>query len=67
MGGVVGLFETLLGHVGVNLRGGKRGVTQQRLHAAKVRSGVQQVRGEAVAELVRTDARTECCCVSDTS
>ena len=68
MGGIVGLFEALLGHVGVNLRGRERGVTEQRLHAAEIRPRVQQMRGETVAERVRLDGLADagfCCSVTN--
>jgi len=45
--------------VGVDLRGDQALVAQQFLHAADVRAAVEQVRGEAVAELVRGGAAVQ--------
>ena len=49
----VGLHEAFGADVGVNLGGGEAGVAEQFLDAAQVGTGVEQVRGEGVAQLVR--------------
>ena len=50
MGFVVDFFETLDGHVGVDLGGADGGVAEHGLDASKIGSVVEKVRGEAVAE-----------------
>ena len=51
----VGLLQTLDRYVRVNLRCGKTGVAEQRLHAAQVRATIEQVSGKTMAKFVRTD------------
>ena len=53
MGGLVGALQAFGGDVGINLRGREAGVTEECLDAAEVGTVVEEVRGEAVAELVR--------------
>ena len=50
---VVGLLEPLGRDMRVNLGGDEMGVAEQFLHAAQIRSGIEQVRGVAVTQLVR--------------
>ena len=45
--------------MGIDLRGDEVGVAEQFLHAAQIRAGVEQMRGVAVAELVRREVRVE--------
>ena len=45
--------QTFAADMGVTLRGGDVGMTEQLLHGAEVGAVVEQVRGEAVAERVR--------------
>lgn len=52
MRAVIRLAEALLGDVGVDLRRGEGGVAEQALDGAEIRAGIQQMRREAVAELV---------------
>ena len=49
----VQLFHALAGHVRVDLRGRKVGVTEQHLHDAQVGAMIQQVRGKGVTQRVR--------------
>ena len=46
-------------HMGVDLGGIERGVAQQLLHEAQVRTGVEQVGGVAVPQLVRSEVEGE--------
>ena len=39
-------------YVSVDLSGGQAGVAEQFLHTAQIRSGVQEMRGKGVPELV---------------
>lgn len=55
VGGVVDLFHTGGGDVGVDLGGGEVGVAEELLDAAEVGSVVEEVGGEAVAQFVGTD------------
>ena len=50
------LFQALLQHVRVDLRGGDVGVSQQLLHRAQVGAAVQQMAGKGVPQDVRGDA-----------
>ena len=59
MGGVVHGLQAGGGHVGVHLGGLEPGVPQQFLHGTKVRAVIQQVRGEAVPELVGREVGIE--------
>lgn len=47
------VFEFAVGDVGVDLRGGNVGVSQQCLHRADVGAVHQKIGGELVAQLVR--------------
>ena len=55
MGVVVDLFHAFGGDVGVDLGGGETGVAEEFLDAAEVCAVVEEVGGEAVAELVGMD------------
>ncbi len=57
MRGVVGFLQTLRRDVRVNLSRGQARVTEQFLHAAQVRTGVEQMRRVPVPELVSSKAR----------
>lgn len=59
MGVVVDLFHAFGGDVGVDLGGGETGVAEEFLDAAEVCAVVEEVGGEAVAELVRGDAERD--------
>ena len=52
--------QSLQGHVGVYLGAGERGVTEQFLHGPKLRSPLEQMRGEDLLTLVqrRIERRT---------
>src|SRR5205807_1350533 len=52
-------LEAVAVHVGVVLRGADAGVAEQLLHRAQVGPAGEQVRGEAVPQRVRADARVE--------
>jgi hypothetical protein len=52
---IVGLPHVVLADVGVDLRGRDVGVAEQGLDGAQVGAALEQVGGEAVAELVRRD------------
>jgi len=49
--GVV-FLQTLDGHVRVNLRRGKTGVSEQSLDAAKIGAVIEKMRGETVPQFV---------------
>ena len=49
MGRIVGSFQSLGGHMSVDLRCGETGVTEEGLHAAQVGSVIEEMRGEGVA------------------
>ena len=51
----VGFLQTLDGHVRVNLRRGKTGVSEQGLDAAEVRAVIEQMGGETVPKFMRTE------------
>ncbi len=53
----VGLPQPVVGHVGVDLRGGQRGVPEQLLHGAQVRAALEQMCRGGVSEPVRTEVR----------
>src|SRR4051812_30400983 len=59
VGLVVDLFHPTRRQVRVDLRRAQALVAEQLLHAAQVGAVVQQVRGEAVTQRVRADARIE--------
>ena len=59
MRGVVSPFQTLGCDVGINLRRGEMRVAQQFLDAPQIGAGVQQMRGVAVPELVRSEMRIQ--------
>jgi len=52
---IVGLLEPIGRHVGVNLCRREAGMPEEGLQAAEVRAVVEQMSGEAVTELMRTD------------
>src|ERR1700722_9392050 len=52
MGLLVSALQALRGDMGINLCRGQVRVAQQLLHAAQIRPGVQNVRGEAVPQFV---------------
>ena len=47
------LTQVAANHMRIDLRGGNVGMTEHRLHAAKVRAAFEQMCGEAVADDVR--------------
>lgn len=49
----VHLLHARFGDVGIDLGSGERGMAEQLLHGAQVCPGIQQMRGESMAELVR--------------
>ena len=51
------LFESFIGNVGVDLRGGNIGMPKQYLHYAQIGAMVHQMRGEGVAQIVRRNMR----------
>ena len=53
VGLAVGRLQALGGDVGVDLRGGRRGVAEDLLHAAQVGAALKQVRGGGVPDGVR--------------
>ena len=55
MGPVVGLAEALPGDMGVDLGGGKGGMTEEGLHAAEVGTGIEEMGGEGMAQFVGCD------------
>ena len=59
MSGVVGFFEPFDGDVGVNLRGGEVGVTEEFLDAAEIGAAIEEMRGVTVAEFMRSDRGIE--------
>ena len=61
----VSLFETFDRNVGVNLRGRKTGVAEQRLDAAEIGAAIEHVGGEAVAQFVGTDGDRNSRCVAN--
>ena len=46
-------FQPLFEHMGIDLRGRNIGVAEQRLHNAQIRTVMQQMAGESVAQHVR--------------
>jgi len=56
---VVGLLQPLRRDVRVNLRRDEVRVAEQFLHAAQIRAGIEQVRGVAVTQFVRGQARVQ--------
>ena len=58
---VVCLLQPLDGDVRINLRRRKTGVAEQRLHAAQVSAGIENMGGKAVPQLVRTDRDRDGC------
>jgi len=46
-------FQSVIGHVGIDLRGRDIGMAQQHLHRAQVGAVVDQVRCEGMAQRVR--------------
>ena len=56
MGLLVDLLESLDARVGVDLRRRDRRVAEQLLHGAQVGAGVEEVRGEGVAQRVDAEA-----------
>ena len=52
---IVGLPQSFPGDVGVDLGGGEGRVSEEGLHAAQVRPGIEEVGGKRVAELMRSD------------
>lgn len=59
---VIGLFHLPRGQVGVNLRRRERLMAKQLLYAAKVRTVVEHVRGEAMPQSMRAYRRVETGC-----
>ena len=53
------LIAQRLGQMGVDLRGSQAGMSQQDLDDADVHAPLEHVRGEAVAERVRVEARVK--------
>ena len=53
VGNLISRLQALLAHVGVALGGGDVAVTEEFLHGAQVRTVVEEVRGEGVAQCVR--------------
>lgn len=52
MGCQIGRLQSFYRDVGVNLRGGKTGMPEQRLNASQVRSVVQKMRRKTVSQFV---------------
>src|SRR3989339_427472 len=52
---LVGAFEAVAVHMGVNLGGGDVGMAQHHLHGAEIRAMFQQVGGKGVAEHMGAD------------
>src|SRR5581483_10717368 len=50
-------FQPLFQYVGVDLRGRNIGVAKKRLHHAQIRTVMQKVAGEGVAQNMRAEAR----------
>ena len=61
MGSVVGPLESLGRQVGIDLRGHQVRVAKQLLHAAEVRTRIEQMGRIAVPKLVRCQVRIKTC------
>ena len=61
MSGIIGAFQPLRCHMGVNLSRRKTGVAKKGLNTAEIGSIIEQVRGKGVAQLVRAECRGESC------
>ena len=59
MGLVIDLLHALHADVGIDLRGGKAGVAEERLYGAKIRAIVQQVSGKTVAQFMWCDIQRD--------
>jgi hypothetical protein len=59
MGLIIGIDQTLLRHMGVDLRGRQAPMSEQVLDAPEVGAAIEEVGGEAVPEGVGARARVE--------
>ena len=59
MGLAIGFFHAFGTYMSVDLGGSQIGMTEHFLYASQISSGIQQMRGKTVAELVRRKIRRQ--------